>query len=154
MNSRWSIFLWVKLKYLKFNIIILATGECCGSEKANNGIGYLCGEDEGDCNSHYDCYGQLLCGKDNCKGNECSGSNTNYGLSCSDCCVEPRNYNGPTNWVEEGFGFLNDAGEAVVGVIKEIPVVGEVVGGVADFASDAVDTVVSGVSDFFSGSWW
>ena len=143
------MLLGVKLKFIKFNIIILATGECCGSEKGNNGVGFLCGEDEGDCDSHYDCYGQLLCGRDNCKGNNCSGQ-----TGCSDCCVDPKDYNGPDNWVEEGFALYNDVGEAMVGVIKEIPVVGEVVGGVADFASDAVDTVVSGVSDFFSGSWW
>ena len=88
-----------------------------------------------------------MCGKDNCKGNNCEGQNTDYGLGCADCCVDPKNYNGPNNWLEEGIGFLDDAGEAVIGVIKDIPVVGEVVSDVADFASDAVDTVADFASD-------
>ena len=93
-----------------------------------------------------------MCGKDNCKGNECSSQNTDYELSCSDCCVEPKNYNGPNNWVEEGFGFIDDAGDAAIGFIKEIPVVGKVVGGVADFAKGAISGAVSRVGNFASGA--
>ena len=49
--------------------------------------------------------------------------------------------------MEEGFGFINDVGEAVVGVIKDVPVIGKVVGGAADFAKGAASSVANLASD-------
>ena len=46
-------------------ITTVAMALCRGGDACCNG---QCGVGEGDCDSHYDCRGNLLCGNNNCNG--------------------------------------------------------------------------------------
>ena len=60
----------------------------CGGVPSTNwgccSVSSPCGIGEGDCDSHLDCQGNLICGENNCLNNHSSGSS--HWDSSSDCC--------------------------------------------------------------------
>jgi len=74
-------------------------GLCNGD---NSGCGGNLSEGDGDCDSDSDCYGDLMCGNDNCgNGRDTSGwladSTTGFDLT-DDCCQLVACTDNPTNW--------------------------------------------------------
>ena len=61
----------------------LVEAQCNGGDSCCSLLN-KCGKGEGDCDNHNDCFGELQCGRDNCKPDASNGFD-----QTDDCCFDP-----------------------------------------------------------------